>query len=160
MSTSTRTEERLGQYAFIVRDLSGGLPIEFRDANVPKVTFEVGEIREGGSIFPMKEPTIGNVDNCTLSTGMVPSKTGLWDWLTQSGKYTSGMPYGMGTKSPGHLRNLAIDQLRRDRSRAVRVKLFNCAAISWQPGGFDNMSSDIQIEQLEFICEGMDVTYF
>jgi phage tail-like protein len=159
MGTATRTDERLGQYAFIVRDLSGGLEAYFRDAQVPKVTFEKGEIREGGSLFPVKEATIGNIDDITLNRGLVPSQSSLWDWLTESGKFTAGMPFGKGVRSPNNLRNISIDQLRRDRSKAMIVKLYNCQALSWQPGGFDNMSSDIQVETLVFCCEGMDIEF-
>ena len=160
MATATRTEERLAQYAFIVRDLSGGLETDWREANVPKVTWEVGIDRDGGAIFPKKEVTIADVDNFTLTRGLIPQRTSLWAWVTQSGSYVAGMPYGKGVASPNHLRDLVIDQMRRDRTVAVSVKCFNCQVVSWGPGGFDNMSSDLQIESAEIACEGLHITYY
>jgi len=160
MSTATRVEERLAQYAFVVYDISGDLESYWRTANVPQVTFEVGSIREGGAQFPVKEVTIGDVDNFTLSRGLVPIRTSLWDWLTESGMYTAGLPTGAGVASPNNLRNLVIAQLRRDRTVAVEVTCYNCQCRTWKPGGFDNMSSDIQVEEAEIVCEGLDVTYY
>jgi len=160
MSSATRTEERLAQYAFVIRDLSGDLESYWRRANVPKVRFEEGKIREGGAIFPLKENTVGEVENATLERGLVPIRTSLWDWLTECGSYTAGIPFGSGVASPGYMRDIAIDQLRRDRSVAMTVTLFAARIISWQPGNFDNEATEIQVEIAEVSYEGLDIAFY
>lgn len=148
-----RSRPLVGKYAFILRDLSMGIQqARFQKATGASMTVNLGEYTEGGAQAPMKEATTASFDNVTLEHG-VDATQELWQWVTESINMLTESPFGAGVASPGQLRNMAIDQLKRDRSRLFTLELFNCQPARFTPADFDNTSTEIQIETLELAYE-------
>jgi len=148
-----RSRPLVGKYAFMVRDLSLGITqAKFQQATGAGVTINIGEYYEGGAQAPMKEATTASFDNLSLQHGVIQSSE-LYEWVLECINMLADSPYGSGIASPGQLRNLAIDQLRRDRSVLVTLELYNAQPASYKPGDHDNTSSDVQIEEMEVAYE-------
>lgn len=157
MATAARSRPLVGKYAFWVRDLSSGIQVaKFQKATGAAQTLNIGEYTEGGAQAPMKEITTSSFSNITLEHGVFEN-TELWNWIVTICDMLSDSPFGSGVASPDHLRNFAIDQLKRDRTVLRTITLYNCQPTSYSPGEFDNTSTDIQVETLELAFEYFDI---
>lgn len=157
MANTARSRALVGKYAFWVRDLSNGIvQAKFQKATGGGMTFNQGEHAEGGAIAPMKETTTASFGNVTLEHG-VDATVELIDWARVACDMLVKAPFGAGVASPDHLRNLSIDQLKRDRTVLRTVKYYNCQPAGFDPGDFDNTSTEVQVETLEFSTEYFDI---
>jgi len=148
-----RSRPLVGKYAFMVRDLSQGIrQAKFQQASGAGMTINLGEYSEGGAQAPMKEATTASFDNVTLAHGIIETSE-LYNWVLECIDMMAASPFGAGVASPGQLRNLVIDQLRRDRTVLMSLELYNAQPARFNPGDFDNTSSDIQVEELEVAYE-------
>ena len=151
-----RSRPLVGKYAFQVRDLSQGIrQAQFQQATGAGMTINIGEYAEGGSQAPMKEATTASYDNVTLQHGVIEDSE-LYDWVLEVIDMLASSPFGAGTDSPGQLRNLAIDQLRRSRSILYTLELYNAQPARFTDGEHDNNSTDVQVEELELAYEYFD----
>jgi len=148
-----RSRPLVGKYAFQVRDLAQGIrQAKFQQATGAGMTINIGEYTEGGAQAPMKEATTASFDNVTLQHGVIEDSE-LYDWALECVDMLAASPFGAGMASPGQLRNMAIDQMRRDRSYLFTLELYNAQPARFMPGDFDNTSSDVQVEELEIAYE-------
>ena len=152
MSVAARSRPLAGKYTFRVRDVSGVLQARFQKATGAAMTINQGEYSEGGSLAPMKEATTASFSNITLEHG-VWENDDLFTWVEEIISMLADSPFGSGIASPGQLRNLSIDQLRRDRSVIRIIQMKNCQPAGYDPGEFDNTSTDVQVETLELSME-------
>lgn len=153
MGMAARSRPLVGKYAFWVRDLSNGIrQAKFQKCTGIGVTLNIGEYSEGGSQAPMKEVTRASFANATLEHGVFENHE-IADWVDECVNMLVNSPFGAGTRSPNHLRNFSVDQLRRDRSVLHTMQLFNCQPAGWKPGEHDNSSNDVQVEELELAYE-------
>lgn len=159
MANAARSRALVGKYAFWVRDLDFGLvEAKFQKATGAAMTINQGEYQEGGALAPMKEATTASFSNVTLERG-VDISVELLDWVKTVCDMMVNVPFGSGTRSPNHLRNISIEQRRRDRSVLRTTRMFNCQPAGYDPGEHDNTSTEIQLETLEFSMEFFDITY-
>jgi phage tail-like protein len=157
MTTAARSRPLVGKYAFWVRDLSSRLiEAKFQKATGAGLTLNIGEHREGGAMAPMKEATTATYANILLEHGVFEN-TEIYDWVKEVINMLTFSPQGAGVASPDHLRNWAVDQLRRDRTVLKTVVCYNCQPASFKPGEFDNTSTELQVEELELALEYFDV---
>lgn len=148
-----RSRPLVGKYAFIVRDLSQGIQqAKFQKASGAGMTINIGEYTEGGAQAPMKEATTASFDNLTLEHGVDVTEE-LWTWASQVINMLQESPFGAGVASPGQLRNLAVDQLKRDRTRLFTLEIFNAQPAKFVPSDHDNTSTEVQVEVLEVAYE-------
>ncbi len=158
MATAARNRPLVGKYAFWVRDLSNGIRVaRFQKATGLGMTLNIGEYSEGGAQAPMKEATRASFSNVTFEHGVFDNME-LYEWVLDIIDMLTNMPFGSGVASPDQLRNLAVDQLNRDRSVLRTVHLFNAQPASFKPGEFDNTSNDVQVEELEVAYEYFTLT--
>jgi phage tail-like protein len=151
-----RSRPLVGKYAFWVRDLTQGIvQAKFSTATGGGMTINIGEHAEGGAQAPMKEGTTATFDNLTLTHGVIESSE-LYDWVIEVIDMLKASPYGKGVASPGQLRNLAVDQYRRDRTVLYTKEYYNCQPANFDPGDNDNTSTEIQVETLEIAFEYFD----
>jgi phage tail-like protein len=149
MGQQARSRELAGQYNFLVEDLSGGLSnSKYRDVSGGDVNFEIALNREGGAVYAQKMATIANVDDITLSVGLIPSGGEMYDWLLENCDVLASMPEGAGVDDPYNLRTLAIAGLSRGRRDLIAWNCHNCQVAGYPMFQFDNNSGDILIEQL------------
>jgi phage tail-like protein len=150
---AARTRPLIGKYAFWVRDLSSGIrQAKFQKCTGIGMTLNIGEYSEGGAQAPMKEATRATFANATLEHGVFENRE-LYDWVLEVVNMLTNSPFGSGVRSPTHLRNFSVDQMRRDRSVLHTLQLYNCQPAGFKPGDFDNTSNDIQVEELELAYE-------
>jgi phage tail-like protein len=150
MANATRNREIFAQYAFEVHDTSDGLlTSKFQKCTGGKMTFNIATLSEGGALADMKEATFGNV---TLSRGM-SVVSGFYNWCLQLADFMAHSPEGAGVASPGQLRNLRLNHLRRDRTVGVLWHMYNCQPADFVPGEADNTSNELAIESLEVAYE-------
>lgn len=151
MATAARSRPLVGKYAFWVL-VDGITQAKFQKASGLGMTLNIGEYREGGALAPMKEVTTASFSNITLEHG-VWENLELRDWVEVCINMMVHSPEGAGVASPDHLRNLTIEQLRRDRTVLRSVTCYNCQPASFNPGEFDNTSTEVQVETLEIAME-------
>ena len=157
MSVKARSRILAPKYAFLVQDWSGGFTTSrFQQCTGLEVAFAIAEYAEGGAIAPMKEATRASFSNFTLSRG-IDVVTDFWDWCMELCRMLGNLPTGRGVASPDQLRDFGIYQLQRDRSVLKTVPCYNCQPARFKPIDSDNMSDDIQIEELEVAYEFFDV---
>ena len=160
MTTAARSRPLVGKYAFWVRDISSGIvEAKFQKATGGGMTLNIGEYAEGGAQAPMKEAMTASYANLTLEHGVFEN-TELYDWVTEVIDMLKGKGMGAGRASPEHLRNFAVDQLRRDRTVLRTVMYYNCQPAAFDPGDNDNTSNDVQVETLELAPEWFDVVTY
>lgn len=153
MAVAARSRPIVGKYAFWVRDLSQGIvQAKFQKCTGIGMTVNIGELSEGGSLAPMKEATRVTFANATLEHGVFENLE-LYEWILDVCDMLAFLPEGAGVASPEQLRNLAIDQLRRDRSVLRSTVLHNAQPAGYKPGEHDNTSNDAQVEELEIAYE-------
>jgi len=153
MSVAARSRPLAGKYAFWVRDLSSGIrQARFQKATGAAMTINQGEYSEGGSLAPMKEATTASFSNVTLEHGVFDNFE-LYEWVEEIINMLADSPFGSGVASPDQLRNFSIDQLRRDRTVIKTIQMKNCQPAGFDPGEFDNTSTDVQVETLELSME-------
>jgi len=153
MAAQARSRALHPKFAFLVSDPSGGLTLsKFQQCTGGEVSFAEATYSEGGAAAPMKESTRATFANYTLQRG-IDSNLDFYNWCLEIVNILLFAPMGAGVASPGQLRNLRIDKLKRDRMIFRSVKCFNCQPVRFNPGDQDNTSDDIDIEELEFMYE-------
>lgn len=157
MSGKARSRILAAKYAFLVNDRTGGFTTSrFQQCTGLEAAFAIAEYAEGGAIAPMKEATRASFSNFTLARG-VDFTTDFWDWCLELCQMLGNLPTGKGVASPDQLRDLDVKQLRRDRTTLKTVPCFNSQPARFMPMEGDNMSDDIQVEELEVAYEYFDV---
>jgi phage tail-like protein len=154
MPANARSRPLVGKYAFIVRDLSNNIKqAKFAKATGGGMTINIGELAEGGAQCPMKEATTASFENLTLAHGVFENME-LYNWVLECINIFAHAPTGVGVASPGQLRNLCVDQLRRNRSVLKTVEYYNAQpGGKFNPGEHDNSSTEVQVEELEIAYE-------
>jgi phage tail-like protein len=149
-----RTRPLVGKYAFIVRNFTTGTTeAKFSKASGGGMTINIGELSEGGAQCAMKEATTASFENLTLTHGVFEDMT-FYAWVEECVNIMAHAPEGIGTASPNQLRNISIDQLRRNRSVLFTIEYYNAQpGGKFSPGDFDNSSSEVQVEELELAFE-------
>ena len=163
MGTAARSRPLLGKYAFIVRYINAGITeARFSKATGGGMTINIGEHAEGGAQAPMKEGMTASYANITLEHGVFEGNSELYRWVLESINMLRKTPTGdgIGVASPENLRNIACDQLRRDRTKARTVMYYNAQVAGFDPGDSDNTSNDVQVETLELAYEHFTVRMY
>lgn len=152
MGIRARTKPLHAKYAFMLRDPSHALLAKFQKATGLGITVQQGDYREGGAIAKMKESTTADFKNVKLERG-VDMNQDLYTWVKECVNMMAHLPEGAGVASPLQLRNLDLDQLKRNRDLLLTAHMFNCQPADYEDFQGDGTSSDIQLESLEISME-------
>jgi len=144
-------------YAFTVHDLSQGIrTAKFQKCTGIEMSIAVPEYSEGGALAPMKEGTRVSFANATLSRGMAEDNE-FYTWCLEMADMLAHVPEGAGVDSPDQLRDFEVRQMRRSRTVAKSMPLYNCQPARFKPFEGDNESDDLQIQELEIAYEYFDI---
>lgn len=126
----------------------------FANITLPNVTIEAAEHRTGISPLPRKQGGIMNVEDITMTRGIVLGDTVLFDWIQA---YRSKKPYR--TNLRVCIYNQEIDGSAPDDDQPSRqLILKNCFPTSVKlMGDLDASASDINIEECTCSIEDYDV---
>lgn len=105
------------------------------------------EYFEGGAEAARKEAGRVSFEDLVLSRG-VSYDMDLWTWAEEVVDMQRAYPYGAGEVSPAYKRNGRVQQLERDRSKAIVYKFYDGFPIKFGPASFDNNTDAIQMEQI------------
>lgn len=152
MGIRARTKPLHAKYAFMLRDPSRQMLAKFQKATGLGLTLNIAEYGEGGAIAKMKEATTANFKNVKLERG-VDVNQDLYSWTKECVDMMANPGVGTGVASPNQLRNLDLDQLRRDRTILLTCHIYNAQPADYEDIQGDNTSGDIQLEMLELALE-------
>lgn len=161
MAQQARSRVLAAQYNFLVYDYSsaGTLPSKWRQFSGGEISFEIAENREGGSVFSQKMATIATVGDISMSRGVVPADSSVYEWLLDQVDVLSHLPEGAGVPDPGNLRDIAVEGMHRDRSAHIRIIYHGCSIRTFGPYDFDNNSGDLLMESLTLAPEWPEIEY-
>lgn len=127
------------KFKFLV-EIDGFAEAGFMKAGPMKASVEAVEYREGGSIFPEKDPGIGNVENLILEKGATDNDD-MYNWFKD-------IANGIVNK-----KNISIVQQDRAGNEIERWNNYNVFPLSFQAGDHDASDSTKNIRSLELAIE-------
>ena len=142
-----RTRKLYSKFRFQV-DVDGITSAYFQTATGLEMSIAAAEYAEGGSMAPMKEPGRASYSNLTLSRG-VSLDLDFDNWAKDLVEMYNQVPIGSGDNTPGVFRDLTIIQMDREGNEDIFYDCYGCFPVRYKPFDGDNMSDDVQIEELE-----------
>jgi phage tail-like protein len=148
MATRARSRRLYSQFLFTVHDMSSGFQTsKFQKASGLKMTIAHAEYAEGGAMANIKEPARAKFGDVTLTRGVSDDES-FYHWCRESVDMQLHVPEGAGVLTEDLLRNLCIYQNNRRQQPVIKWPLYSCSPADWTPSTWDNMSDEIQIEEL------------
>ena len=130
---------KFDKFKFLVL-IDGFTRAGFQKASGLKETAEITEYREGGSLYPDKDPGLINVDVLTLERGVTDNED-LYNWWKSI------------REGNDDRRNLAIIQQDRKGNELKRWNVPNCFPSSFQYADMDSTVSEKNIEIMEIAID-------
>ena len=127
----------------------------FMSCSELKMTEQMLEHYEGGTIIPEKRSTRASMDDITLERAAATGDRELYDWFIQvvDGAANAGLP------SPQYKRNLDIVQQERDGSEVRRWTVYGAWVKEYTAGSWDNTSDDATMEQIVLSADYFELTF-
>jgi len=149
MPVQAKRRELLSKYLFTVHDMTNGFQTSaFQKCSALKAQAGVATYAEGGSLVKIKEPGMIEFQNVTLTRGVNEDES-FHQWLLDLVDMVGKLPEGQGALTKDLLRDLDVRQ--RDRTQRVRIThpMHCCFPVTYTAGDWDNMTDDVQVEELE-----------
>lgn len=132
------------KFKFLV-EIDGFAEAGFMKAGPMKANVETVEYREGGSVFPEKDPGLGNVENLILEKGATDNDD-MYKWFDNI--VTGAVGEGGVDK-----RNISVVQQDRAGNELERWNNYNVFPVSFQAGDHDASDSNKNIRSIELAIE-------
>ena len=147
----------LNRFDFIVQ-IDGFGDAAFMTASGLGAETSVIENYEGGRSFPRKTPGRTTFSDVTLERGMTVGDVDFDTWYRQVMNASVSSPLsgtlGAGVGVPDlYKRQVDIVALGRDKTPAVRHRLFNAWPSAFSPGDYDASSDELVVESLTLTYE-------
>lgn len=122
----------------------------FNNVTTPELSTEVAEYREGNRKYTLKQPGVPSVENVTMQRGLARTESTFANWFLA--RLFGGAPYRT------ELLINVYDQLATgeavDDTPSRQIVCKEAFPNRWKPiGDLDATSSDININELECVCE-------
>jgi phage tail-like protein len=139
--------------------IAGLADLAFATCSEPSCTVGEGQLWQGGSLIPIKEPTRLTFNDITLERGM-SRNTDIWAWFTtQNNAAAAGGLAGSGAGAgyPNlYKRHVQIAQKDRAGTWVERIELFNAWPKELSLGDFSNDADEFRIERLVLSYDWFD----
>ena len=134
------------KFSFLVY-VSGFKSAAFTTCSPVQMTTDKVQYREGGALLPLQVPGLTSVEDITLERG-VTDDLDFYNWVLDVTNATAYIPGGKGKAYPNYWRDMRIEQLRRDRTVAIKWSLKGAFPIDYSGSEWDNDASEVAMESL------------